>query len=119
MLLPTIFLEALAEALASGGVTTRGVLVSELKGALAEAPWGRVDTPGVPVRADTARASAFAKAAPALLCLNATHPQVAGALPLFHSAPRLASLLLARCVLVAGEGLTEAVDLALTRRALR
>ena len=116
---PTIFLEALHEALTVGGVTTRGVLVGELHGALDGARWARVDAPGVPVRADLAAASAFAKGAPALLCLNAKHPEVAAALPLFHSAPRLASLLLTRCVLVAGERLTASVDLALTQRALR
>lgn len=116
---PTIFLEALFEALRMGGVTARGVLVSELKGALAEARWARIEAAGVPVQAQVARADALARHAPPLLCLNAKHPQVAAALPLFHQAPRLASLLLARCVLVAGERLTEKVDLELTRRALR
>ncbi|MCC6338089.1 MAG: ATP-binding protein [Myxococcales bacterium] len=115
---PAVFLEALGEALRLGGAATRGVLVARLFGALAEERWARVETPGVPVRAGVARASVFAKGPP-LLCLNARHAEVAAAAALFHSAPRLASLLLARCVLVAGGGLTEEVDRALTTRALR
>lgn len=116
---PTIFLAALDESLRLGGVSTRGVLVSELKGALAQERWARIESPGVPVQAAVARLDAFARGAPPLLCLNARHPQVAAALPLFHSAPRLASLLLTRAVLVAGERLGEKVDFELTQRALR
>ncbi|MEW5742929.1 MAG: ATP-binding protein [Myxococcota bacterium] len=115
---PTVFLDALDEALRVGGVATKGVLLARLEGALAEERWARVDAAGTPVRAAVARVSPFAKG-PSLLCLNARHEAVAAAAPLFHSAPRLASLLLARCVLVAGGGLTEKVDLALTQRALR
>lgn len=115
---PTIFLAALGEALQQAGVHTREVLVSELQGALADARWALLDAPGVPARAEVAAGSPFERGAPPVLCLNLKHPEVAAAAPLFHSAPRLASLLLTRCVLVAWQRLSEQVDLELTRRAL-
>lgn len=113
-LTPPEFAAALQGLLVERGARLERVEVSEVSGAARQEPVVLLEAVGRPLPLAAALGSPFERGAPRVLCLNAAHPAVAAAAPLFARAPRLGAVLMARLVLVHHRRLDAQADWALT-----
>jgi molecular chaperone HtpG len=113
-LTPPEFAAALLGLLNGRGARFERVELSEVVGAAQGEPFVLLEGVGRPVTREMALGSPFERGAPRVLCLNAAHPAVGAAAPLFARAPRLGAVLMARLVLVHHGRLDHQADWALT-----
>ena len=115
---PAGFAAALAELLAGASCPVETVALAPVRGAAEKEPWVFIEALGRPLPVALASRRLERKRKHPVLCLNAAHPSVEGAVPLMKRAPRLSALLWARQLLVRHALLDEKTDAFLTSWAL-